>query len=81
MKKYNRNIRFKKLIRRKGKKFNFVRVDDLPDTNCGSVYLYCKCSLPLKVIDVSYLQQCINFEVKIGNKACNFNSQNSTWNT
>ena len=30
--------------------------------------------MPLKVIviDVSYLQECINFEVKIGNKTCNF---------
>ena len=31
----------------------------------GGVCLYYKCSLPLKVIDVSYLQECINFEVKI----------------
>ena len=28
--------------------------------------------IALKVIDVSYLQECINFEVKIGDKACNF---------
>ena len=26
----------------------------------------------LKVIDVSYLQECINFEVKTGDKTCNF---------
>ena len=34
--------------------------------------LHYKCSLPLKVIDISYLQECINFEVKIGDKTCNF---------
>ena len=28
--------------------------------------------LPLKVMDASYLQECINFEVKIGDKTCNF---------
>ena len=33
---------------------------------------YYKCSLPLKAIDVSYFQECINFEVKIGDKICNF---------
>ena len=28
--------------------------------------------MPLKVIDVPYIQECINFEVKICNKTCNF---------
>ena len=41
-------------------------------TNHGDVCLYYKCSLPLKVVDVSYLQECINFEVKTGEKTCNF---------
>ena len=27
--------------------------------------------LPLKVIDIQYLQQCINFEMKVGEKFCN----------
>ena len=34
--------------------------------------LYCKFSVPLQVIDVSYLQERINFEIKIGDKTCNF---------
>ena len=54
----------------KRKKFYFVRVDYL--SNCGGVYLYYKCSLILKVIDVTYLQECINFEIKIYVKTCNF---------
>ena len=28
--------------------------------------------MPLKVIDISYLTECINFEIKIGDKTCNF---------
>ena len=41
-------------------------------TKRGGVCLFYKCSLPLKVIDVSYRNECINFEVKIGDKTCNF---------
>ena len=42
------------------------------NTKCGGACLYYKFSLSLKVIDVSYLQECINIEVKVGDKACNF---------
>ena len=41
------------------------------NTKRGGVCLYCKCSLALKVIDVSYLQERINFELKIGDKTGN----------
>ena len=51
--------------------YNFARMDHPSNTKRGGVCLYYKCSLPLKVIDVSYLQECINFEVKIGDKTCN----------
>ena len=62
--------------------YNFVRTDDPSITNSRVVCLYYKCSLRLKVINVSYLQECIfeciiqecNFEIKIGNKTCNFAS-------
>ena len=52
--------------------FNFARMDHPSNTKRGDVCLYHKFSLPLKVIDVSYLQECINFEVKIGDKTRNF---------
>ena len=52
--------------------YNFARMDHPSNNKRGGVCLYYKCSLPLKVIDVSYLQECINFEVKIGDKTCNF---------
>ena len=47
-------------------------MDHPSNTKRGGVCLYYKCSLPLKVINVSYLQECINFEVKIGDKTRNF---------
>ena len=52
--------------------YNFARMDHPSNPKRGGVCLYYKCSLPLKVIDVSYLQECINFKVKIGDKTCNF---------
>ena len=52
--------------------YNFARMEHPSNTKRGSVCLYYKCSLPPKVIDVSYLQEFINFEVKIGDKTCNF---------
>ena len=54
--------------------FNFVRMDHPSNTKRGGVCLCYKCSLPLKVIYVSYLQECINFQVKIGDKRHNFAS-------
>ena len=38
----------------------------------GVVCVYYKTSLPLKVLDVKYLQECINLELKIGDSLCNF---------
>ena len=34
--------------------------------------LYYKCSLLLKIIGLSHLQECINFDIKIGHKTCKF---------
>ena len=36
------------------------------------VCIYFKNSLPLKVLDIQLLQECINFEIKIADKICNF---------
>ena len=38
----------------------------------GGCCIYFKNFFPLKVIDMQYLQDCINFEMKIGGKLCNF---------
>ena len=36
----------------------------------GGVCFYYKYSLPLKVIDASYLRECIKSDVEIGDKTC-----------
>ena len=34
--------------------------------------LYCKNYLPLRVLNISYLKECLNFGLKIDNQSCNF---------
>ena len=38
----------------------------------GGVCIYYKNILPLRVLSAQYLQECINFELNIGGKICNF---------
>ena len=38
----------------------------------GGVCIYYKNFLPLRVLGIQYLQECINFESNIGGKICNF---------
>ena len=52
--------------------YNLVRSDHLSNNTRGGVCIYYKASLPLRVIDVCFLQKCITFEVMIGDKQCNF---------
>ena len=41
--------------------YNLVRVDNPTNTKRGSVCIYYHNSLPLKVIDIQFLNECINF--------------------
>ena len=43
-------------------------VDHPSDFKRGRVCIYYKTMLPLKVLSTDFLQECINFEVSIGNK-------------
>ena len=52
--------------------YNVASMDHPSNTKLKGVCLCYKCLLSLKVMGVSYLQECINFEVKIGDKTCNF---------
>ena len=45
--------------------------DHPSNTKRGGVCLYYKNYLPLKVLDISYLKECVNFELKISDKSCN----------
>ena len=49
--------------------YNIVRSDHPSNTG---VCIYYKQSLALKILDIKYLQECIVFEVLIGNILCNF---------
>ena len=52
--------------------YNLYR-EDLPlNIKRGVVCIYYKNSLPLKTKNIHYLQECINFEIKIKGKVCNF---------
>ena len=48
------------------------RTDNPANTKRGDVCIYYHSSLPLKVIDIQSLNECINFQVRIGGKLCSF---------
>ena len=50
--------------------YSSIRADHVSNTKCGGVLLYYKSFLPIKLIDVSYLNECISFELRIGGKVC-----------
>ena len=52
--------------------YNLVRSDHPLNSKRGGVCIYYKNYLPLRIISVNYLSECINFEIMIGNKICNF---------
>ena len=50
--------------------YSSVRADHPSNTKRGGVLLYYKSFLPIKLIDVNYLNECISFELRIGGKVC-----------
>ena len=52
--------------------YSSVRADHPSNTKRGGVLLYNKSFLPIKLIDVNYLNECISFELRIGGKVCKF---------
>ena len=51
-----------------------MRSDNPFNNKGGGVSIYYKNFLPLRLLNVQYLQECINFELKIGGKTCNYMS-------
>ena len=52
--------------------YSSVRADHPSNTKRGGVLLYNKSFLPIKLIDVNYLNECISFELRIGGKVYKF---------
>ena len=53
-------------------RYNLILSDHQSNTKRGGACLYYKNCLPLSVLNISYLKECLNFELKIGDKSCNF---------
>ena len=52
--------------------YSSIRADHSSNAKRGGVLVYYKSYLPLKLIDVKYLHECINFELRIEGKIVNF---------
>ena len=52
--------------------YDLFRADHPSNTKRGSVCIYYRNSFPLKILNIQYLHECINFEIRIGGKLCGF---------
>ena len=52
--------------------YNLTHSDHLQNNKCGGICIYYKALLSLRVINNCFLQECITFEVMIGDKQYNF---------
>ena len=46
--------------------------ENLNNTKIGGVFINYLNSLALKVLDIQFFYECLNFEINIGGKVCNF---------
>ena len=51
---------------------DLYRVDYPSNTKRGGACIFYRNSLPLKILGIQYLHECINFEIRIGCKLCRF---------
>ena len=49
-----------------------IRADLPSNTKRGGVCIHYRNCLPLKLLNISYLNECITFVIKLGDKICNF---------
>ena len=52
--------------------YYMLRANHPSNNKRGGVCIFYKTTLPLRVLTTSYLGECINFEISIGNKLCRF---------
>ena len=59
-------------------RFILIRADHPFNTKWGGVCIYYRNFLPLTLINIHYLNECLTFAVKLGEKICNFVSLHRT---
>ena len=52
--------------------YNLVCSDHASNTKRGGVSIYYRSYLPLRVININYLNECLVFDIKLGDKICSF---------
>ena len=52
--------------------YPLIRCDHPSNTNRGGVCIYGRSYLPLRVINIVYLHECLSFELLIVDEICNF---------
>ena len=52
--------------------YTLIRSNYASNTKHGGLCLYYKNNLPLRVINIGHLNECLSLELKIGDKTCNF---------
>ena len=52
--------------------YSIAQVDHISNIKCDGICVYYKNLLPLKLLDINYLQKCINPEILIGDSICSF---------
>ena len=52
--------------------YDIARANNPINTKRGGICIYYKKCLLLRVLNIIFLNECINFELRIGNKTCNF---------
>ena len=52
--------------------YTLIRSDHPSNAKRGGVCIYYKSSLPLRVINIGYVHECLSFEQQTGDKICNF---------
>ena len=51
--------------------YNLAFSHHASNTKNGGLSLYYKSYLPLRLLNINHLKECLNFELKIGDKSCN----------
>ena len=52
--------------------YYLLRADHPSNNKRGGVCIFYRTTLPLRVLNISCLSECITFEIRIGNKVCRF---------